>query len=195
MSNFIRIMQLGQLTSALFREIIREPGVLFWGIIFPILMSLGLGLAFTKKTDTVRKIAIITDSGIPENRTITTFLHEKCEKDNKDNTDNENWEYKYVIEDEKLGNSIFLFYNMKWDEAMKLLKRGTINVLIAASKDSIEYHFDPMNSDAELTYLKLSHIISNGELPETYAKSEVRPLTMTGTRYIDFLVPGLITMG
>ena len=25
--------------------------------------------------------------------------------------------------------------------------------------------------------------------------SEIKPLTVTGTRYIDFLVPGLITMG
>jgi len=49
MNRWFRFNQLWQLTSALFREIIREPGVLFWGILFPILMSLGLGLAFTKK--------------------------------------------------------------------------------------------------------------------------------------------------
>ena len=68
MNNFFRFNQLWQLTSALFREIIREPGVLFWGILFPILMSLGLGLAFTKKADTVRKIAVSRSSGISENR-------------------------------------------------------------------------------------------------------------------------------
>ena len=39
-------------------------------------------------------------------------------------------QWKYVIKDEKLGNSIFLFYEMDWEEAMKLLKRGTINVLL-----------------------------------------------------------------
>ena len=84
---------------------------------------------------------------------------------------------------------------MNWEEATKLLKRGTMNVLIAASGDSVEYHFDPMNSDAELTYLKLSSVIENGELPEVHGNSEIRPLTVSGTRYIDFLVPGLITMG
>ena len=47
---------------ALFREITREPGVLFWGILFPILMSLGLGLAFTKKADVTRKVAVIRSS-------------------------------------------------------------------------------------------------------------------------------------
>ena len=59
MNRLFRFNQLWQLTVALFLEIMREPGVLFWGILFPILMSLGLGLAFTKKADVIRKVAII----------------------------------------------------------------------------------------------------------------------------------------
>ena len=193
MNNILRINQLWQLIVALFREIIREPGLLFWGIIFPILMSLGLGLAFTKKGDVTRKVAIITDSGIYQNPEINGFLQNKSEKNISEEEDA--WQYKYVISDEKLGNSVFLFYEMNWEDAMKLLKRGTMNVLVAAAEDSVEYHFDPMNSDAELTYLKLSSIIEKGELPETNSASKIKPLTVTGTRYIDFLVPGLITMG
>jgi len=49
MSRFSRLNQLRLLTLSLLRELIREPGVLFWGIVFPILMTVGLGLAFTKK--------------------------------------------------------------------------------------------------------------------------------------------------
>jgi ABC-2 type transport system permease protein len=197
MNRFFRINQLWQLIVALFREIIREPGVLFWGILFPILMSLGLGLAFTKKTDVVRKVAIINNTGVSNDLTVKTvvgdFLQKICEK-NSIETEN-TWQWKYLIKDEKLGNSIFMFYNMKWEEAMRSLKRGTINVLLVDFKDSVEYHFDPMNSDAELTYLKLSNIIGKGEIVTARANSEIRPLTVTGTRYIDFLVPGLITMG
>jgi len=84
---------------------------------------------------------------------------------------------------------------MEWDDAMKLLKRGTINLLISGQNNSVEYHFDPMNSDAELTFLKLSSIIGNGEIISARSNSEIKPLTVTGTRYIDFLVPGLIGMG
>ena len=84
---------------------------------------------------------------------------------------------------------------MKWDEGMKLLKRGTINVILTGLTDSVEYHFDPMNSDAELTYLKLSSIVGKGKIAEVRTNSEIKPLTIKGTRYIDFLVPGLITMG
>jgi ABC-2 type transport system permease protein len=197
MNRWFRLNQLWQLAVALFREIIREPGVLFWGILFPILMSLGLGLAFTKKSDVIRKVAIINAterSGAGSDDTvIPDFLQKNCEMNLSERK--ETWQWKYVIKDEKLGNSIFLFYAMKWDQAMKLLKRGTINVLLLGSNSSVEYHFDPMNPDAQLTYLKLSNIIGKGEILPVKSNSEIKPLTVTGTRYIDFLVPGLITMG
>jgi ABC-2 type transport system permease protein len=197
MNRWLRFNQLWQLTSALFREIIREPGVLFWGILFPILMSLGLGLAFTKKADVIRKVAFIRNteqSGSAANDTVViNFLEKKCEKNiSKDKGD---WQWKYIKKDKKLGNSIFMFYDMEWNDAMKLLKRGTINVLLLELKDSVEYHFDPMNPDAELTYLKLSNVIGKGETLSVQSSYKIKPLTVTGTRYIDFLVPGLITMG
>jgi ABC-type multidrug transport system permease subunit len=197
MNRWVRFNQLWQLISALFREIIREPGVLFWGILFPILMSLGLGLAFTKKTDVIRKVAIIN---ITENSTagseisvVASFLRNNCENSTSGETDK--WKWKYTIKDEKLGNSVFLFYDMKWDDAVRFLKRGTINVLLLGTKDSVEYHFDPMNPDAQLTYLKLSTIVGRGNVQPVHSESEIKPLTVTGTRYIDFLVPGLIAMG
>ena len=197
MNKWVRINQLWQLISALFREIIREPGVLFWGILFPILMSLGLGLAFTKKIDVIRKVAIINIPDNPsagsESYLVEGFLQNNCEKNLAKKSDA--WQWKYTIKDEKLGNSIFLFYNMKWDDAVRFLKRGTINVLMLGVKDSVEYHFDPMNPDAQLTYLKLSTIVGKGSIQPLQSATEIKPLTVTGTRYIDFLVPGLIAMG
>ena len=136
MNRWIRFNQLWQLISALFREIIREPGVLFWGILFPILMSLGLGLAFTKKTDVIRKVAIINISenspAGSEKSTIASFLRNNCENSTPGETDK--WRWKYTIKDEKLGNSIFLFYDMKWNDAVRFLKRGTINVLLLGNE-------------------------------------------------------------
>jgi ABC-2 type transport system permease protein len=52
-----------------------------------------------------------------------------------------------------------------------------------------------MNPDAELTYLKLSNIVGGGKVLQVENSSQIKPLTVTGTRYIDFLVPGLIAMG
>lgn len=195
MNRWLKLNQLWQLTSGLFLEIVREPGVLFWGILFPILMSLGLGLAFTKKADVLRKVAVIRDNEISlaDTSGLTNFLNEKCEKNLPGKKDTFRWKLK--ISDDKLGNSIFLFYEMDWDKAMVQLKRGTVNLLILEKDGVTEYHFDPMNSDAELTYLKLSSIIGTGDLLPVKSNAEIKPLTVTGTRYIDFLVPGLITMG
>jgi ABC-type multidrug transport system permease subunit len=195
MNKLFRVIQLWRLIKALFLEIVREPGVLFWGILFPILMSLGLGLAFTKKADIVRKVAVIpyTGSANPGISGIYTFLENKCIKNPSEAGEDYNW--KYITEDDKLGNSIFLFYEMDWDQAMVLVKRGTLSLILKGEEGMTEYHFDPMNSDAELTYLKLSAVIGAGEIMPVSSNSEIRPLTVTGTRYIDFLVPGLITMG
>jgi ABC-2 type transport system permease protein len=195
MNKLFRLNQLWQLTLAQFKEITREPGVLFWGILFPILMSLGLGLAFTKKADVVRKVAVsrsneISDQGTSE---LYRFLEMKCKKQQSDNKEDFNWQYE--LKDDKLGNTLFLFYEMDWNEAMVMLKRGNVNLILKSNNGKTEYHFDPVNSDAELTYLKLRNIIGSGEILSVENTSEIKPLTITGTRYIDFLVPGLITMG
>ncbi len=192
---FSRLNQLWLLTLSLFRELIREPGVLFWGLAFPILMSVGLGLAFTKKANVVRKVAVISESQAADtNRSIVyKFLEKKCEKNQ--GTVKKDYKWKLEIRNEKLGNSTFLFYELNWDQSMILLKRGTLNLILKGDSGKAEYHFDPMNPDAELTYIKLSEVVGSEELIPPVKADEIRPLTVKGTRYIDFLIPGLITMG
>ena len=192
-----RLFQLWQLTMALYREILREPGVLFWGIIFPILMSLGLGVAFTKKSDVIRKVAIISPAINPpktdSSSVLLTFLENNAEEATSE--EKESYDWKLVMKDEKLGNSIFLFYKMEWQEAMMELKRGTVNIILLEINGVTEYHFDPMNPDAQLSYLKLNSMMGPGKIAASESNPNIKPLTVTGTRYIDFLVPGLISMG
>jgi ABC-type multidrug transport system permease subunit len=197
MNKILRINQLWYLTLAHFKSIIREPGVLLWGIVFPILMSLGLGLAFTKKADVQRKVAVIKPDPVTlsDNSAIFSFLNNKCEKNLSPETGNDDFKWRLEIKDNKLGNSVFLFYELKWDEAMVLLKRGTVTLILYSNNGNTEYHFDPVNSDAELTYLNLSDIIGTGEIRPARNTAEIKPLTVPGTRYIDFLIPGIITLG
>jgi len=197
MNRWLKYKQLWQLIQALFKEIIREPGVLFWGILFPILMSLGLGLAFTQKPDVIRKVAVIISHGedisADSSRTLVYFLESRCEKNPAAGDDSYKW--KLSLRNDKLGNSIFYFYEMEWEQALVLLKRGTLNVVVLEKDGEPVYHFDPQNSDAQLTYIKLNSIIGKGKQIPVETTANVEPLTMKGTRYIDFLVPGLITMG
>jgi ABC-2 type transport system permease protein len=163
-----RDSQQWQLILANVRELIREPGVLFWGIIFPILMSLGLGIAFMQKADVIRHVAFI---------------------------DRDTTNYVLTLKDDKLGNTIFYFEKMKWDDAMVQLKRGHVNVIITGHDSTTRYHFDPMNSDAQLTYLKLYSVLGKKDPAFLENNTRIEPLTLKGTRYIDFLIPGLISMG
>ncbi len=191
--------QLFELISAYFKEIIREPGVLFWGIAFPILMSLGLGIAFTKKPDIVRNVAVIasSESGTrisDSSDKIISFLQNHAER--TETTGSAAETYKIIIPDAKLGNTTFLFQMTDWQNAMDLLKRGNLSIILDEKNGQVQYHFDPMNPDAQLTYLKLSELFSEqGNQSDLLKETNIEPLTVSGTRYIDFLVPGLIAMG
>ncbi len=196
MNSPFRYKQLIQLTLAYFRQIIREPGVLFWGIAFPILMSLGLGIAFTKKADIFRDVAWIRTQNIPADQSgsvIRSFLEEHLAKVEKDKEGN--LFYRLTIPNDKLGNTTFKFRIMDWQKAMVLLKRGNLTMIIMENNGKIEYHFDPLNPDAQLIYLKLSGLFQNPSVLQPSSNPDIKPLTVTGTRYVDFLVPGLIAMG
>ncbi|MDD5570892.1 MAG: ABC transporter permease [Bacteroidales bacterium] len=191
MNKILRYNQLFQLIVANLKEVVREPGVLFWGIVFPILMSLGLGIAFTRKADSVMKVVIIENNKLPDSSSkLKTFINSSTKK-----TDNNLFSRKVVVAEQKLGNTIFLFRVTNWQDAMVLLKKGITNIVIEEKNNNIEYHFDPMNPDAQLNYIKLSKILNNKKIIENKNNDNIKGLTVSGTRYIDFLIPGLIAMG
>ncbi len=190
--------QLYQLILTNIRELIREPGVLFWGIVFPILMSLGLGVAFTKKKDVITRIAVIGEHHLVKEpadsaSALASFLLANKSVTEKDKSGNQI--HKLTVPDDKLGNTTFIFQSFEWKEAMVLLKRGNLNLVMDEKNGMVQYHFDPMNPDAQLTYLKLSKLLGSTGPVVKEANTEVKPLTVSGSRYIDFLVPGLIAMG
>ncbi|MEJ2721764.1 MAG: ABC transporter permease [bacterium] len=197
MSDLIRPEQLVSLTVASFKEITREKAVLFWGIIFPILMSLGLGIAFTKKAEVTRRIAVVEHTGrsgaSADNSPLDTFLRERTTR--VPGTDDKPAHYEITLPDEKLGSTTFIFEKTTWPEAIVLLKRGNLSVVIDEKDGVTRYHFDPRNGDAQLTYLKVSRLLEGTDKPAVIDEERVEPLTVPGTRYIDFLIPGLIAMG
>ena len=190
--------QLYQLVLANVRELVREPGVLFWGIIFPILMSLGLGVAFTKKKDLVATIAVIGKDHLVQQPSDTASVLLSFLLANKavcDYDDHGRPTRKLTVPDDKLGSTTFIFRLSTWKEAMVLLKRGNLNMVLDEENGVVQYHFDPLNPDAQITYLKLSKLLNITGPVVKETNSEIKPLTVSGTRYIDFLVPGLIAMG
>ena len=87
-----------------------------------------------------------------------------------------------------MGNTTFLFRETDWKEAMILLKRGQINVILTEQNGKPEYHFDPRNPDAQLSYIKLSGVL-NGESGK-YAAGQWRNQTVDAGRHPIHRFPG-----
>ncbi|MDR2682966.1 MAG: ABC transporter permease [Dysgonamonadaceae bacterium] len=183
-----RNSQLYQLTLTQFLETIREPEVLFWGILFPVLISIGLGLAFTQKTES--KFTVIRVENQPSE--LDSLLNIYAQSEQTDGKTIRIWK----VQDEILGNTEFRFERKDWDPAIVSLKRGEADVIVTDSAGNVQYHFDPHNAQAQLVYMKLSALMHAPEASvTTTATASIRPLTLKGVRYIDFLVPGLIAFG
>jgi ABC-type multidrug transport system permease subunit len=157
-----------QLILVHFKTFFREPAILFWAILFPIIMAWVLGIAFSNKGESVRTIYITGNSA--QNEKITGEKLYGAETGNP-----------FRIKFEKSSEA----------EAVRAIKRGIITVYIEAKGDSMIYHFDPHNPDAQLTHLILEREISGVD----HKNSAVDALQTKGTRYVDFLIPGLIALG
>jgi ABC-type polysaccharide/polyol phosphate export permease len=133
-------------------------------------MAWVLGIAFSSKGESVRTVYVTGGGEVPE-----MVSGEK------------------VFGEETGNTSRIKFRNTTEEEAVKAVKQGVIAIYLKVDGDSLIYHFDPVNSDAQLTHLLLEsglHGKGNGEI-----KTSIKPLQTKGTRYIDFLIPGLIAFG
>ena len=181
--------QLYRLIVAHLKEIIREPAVLFWGIGFPILMAWGLGIAFSTKKEVSLDIAVIqqTKSSVNQKSILTDIFEHYPDKQKND--------YKLILTNKKLGNINLTFHVCTKEEAHILLKKGTVNLIVESLNNKLYYFFDPANSEAQLLYQVLKGLTHNGRDFYSSQQEEIKTLSVSGTRYIDFLIPGLLAMG
>jgi ABC-type multidrug transport system permease subunit len=162
-----------------FREFFREPGVLFWAIAFPILMTWGLGVAFNNQGEQQRHVALVQSA--PGNSMNAFF----GQSDSAAGTVKK-------LGNNKLGYTNYHFKKANWEEAVRMIKRGEASLIIEENRDSVIYHFDPKNAEAQSAYMQISSAIKNGD--KTGETENIHTLSEIGTRYVDFLVPGLLAM-
>jgi ABC-type multidrug transport system permease subunit len=174
-----------------FKEIIREPSVIFWGIVFPILMAWGLGIAFTQKPETNADIVFIAN--LQKSDVVPDYLKAKLKLDKKNLKGQTCYQFKHT--DEKTGKITLNFFPKTWDEANTMLKKGETAIVLDIKNGEPAFYFDRMNSEAQLLFTQLTGLIEKG--PEYFSEQNknAQPLTIAGTRYVDFLIPGLLGMG
>jgi ABC-type multidrug transport system permease subunit len=153
-----------QLMLSRLREFYREPEALFWTYGFPVLLTLGLGLAFRNRPPEQVEVGI-------EAAPATAEIRATLEADDS-----------------------FLVRTGDADETARMLRTGKVAILVRPTADGYEYRFDPTRPEAALARAKLDDALQRAAgRADAVPAGEVH-VSEPGARYIDFLVPGLIGM-
>jgi ABC-2 type transport system permease protein len=169
-----------QLISMQFKEFIRDPEVLAWGLIFPVALAWILGIAFSSQDKLSRPIGIVqTQTADPH--LLQPWLERVQSATQSQAEPGMQTRFKFIT----LPDA---------GAALTGLKRGRFSLYVDQdpAAHTLRYHFDPANTDARLLYLLLRQAEQGGPAA---AMGTVVPLQGIGNRYIDFLVPGLIALG
>ncbi|HET9635134.1 MAG TPA: ABC transporter permease [Gemmatimonadaceae bacterium] len=155
-----------QLTLVRFREFIREPEAVFWTFIFPILLAAGLGIAFRQRGPDKLAVGVVTAPNSP------TFLQSLA----KDST---------LVVDSFADSA-----------GAKALRTGKIALLVVPTSraDSVGYIYDKSRGDAANARVIVDRAIQVGAGQVNPVRSTDTFVTEPGSRYIDFLIPGLLGM-
>ncbi len=156
----------GHLLMARMKELKREPEVIFWVFIFPLLLALGLGIAFRNKPADVTSIAIVEGPGADK---AMALLESR----------------KSSIRAEVLNQSL----------ALQGFRLGKYDLVVEPDTNGgFRYHYDPSRPESVLSRAEVDDALQTAAgrtdpLPTTAVTS-----TEPGSRYIDFLIPGLLGM-
>lgn len=150
-----------QLTLVRFREFLREPEALFWAFAFPILLAVGLGIAFRNRPAEVIKVAVET----PE---LAQSLRSEKQLD---------------------------VQLLPPDAAAEALRAGKVALLaLPASGGGVVYRYDDTNPDGRTARMLADSAVQRGAGRTDPVASRDQLLREPGSRYIDFLIPGLLGM-
>jgi len=156
------------LLMARIKEFLREPEVLFWVFGFPLLLSLGLGIAFRNKPADVTSIAIVAG---PEAQHTLTLLQGSPQKS--------------LVRAEVLDAP----------QAHQGFRLGKYDLVVESDgKGGVQYFYDPARPESVLSRAEVDDALQTASGRQNPLPTSVVVSSEPGSRYIDFLIPGLIGM-
>lgn len=164
-----------ELTVARIKESIREPEMLFWVFVFPILLAVALGIAFREKPADTLRIAVEESPGADR---IMKLLSASSD----------------VIP--VILNAV---------NANEQLRKGKVDLIVSIEGNNETIHADGVPGNLVFTY---DHTRSNSMIARMVSQDAIErglgrkdmvsirnnKVETSGSRYIDFLIPGLIGM-
>jgi ABC-2 type transport system permease protein len=149
------------------KQLYREPEFLFWAFAFPIVLTVGLGIAFRDKPPDPVVVGVLKSPG---------------------------------------GESLYLQLSaapalqLEWvgaEDGLRKLRRGRLSVVAEAAEEPggpVVLRLDPTRPDAALARLEVSDALQRAAGRRDIVVIRTQTMSEPGSRYIDFLIPGLLGM-
>jgi ABC-2 type transport system permease protein len=150
------------------KELKREPEVVFWVYGFPLLLALGLGIAFRNKPADLTFIAIVQGTGAQD----VSALIERSPQ-------------KALIHADVLDKLA----------ALQGFRLGKYDLVVESDgKGGFQYLYDPARPESVLSRAEVDDALQTSAGRKNPLPTSSVISTEPGSRYIDFLIPGLIGM-
>jgi ABC-2 type transport system permease protein len=149
-------------------ELKREPEVVFWVFVFPLLLALGLGIAFRNKPEESIPVAIVAGNGSAGVQSLLARAPQP-----------ERFKVR-VVNAEAAGQGFRL---------------GKFDLVIQPNGNGgVQYRYDPARPESVLAKTQVNDALqAAGGRKDVMATNAVAS-SEPGSRYIDFLIPGLLGM-
>ncbi|HEX6314359.1 MAG TPA: ABC transporter permease [Gemmatimonadaceae bacterium] len=155
-----------QLTLIRFREFLREPEAVFWTFIFPLLLASGLGLAFRSRPADMAKVGVLSTAPAAER-----------------------------VRSALAGDSSLQVVMLDDTAAATALRIGTVALVVAAADSGrVEYRFDRARTEARTARLLVDEVLQRASGRRDAVTTTESLISERGSRYIDFVLPGLLAM-
>ena len=156
---------LWELTKTRLREFLREPAALFWVFGFPLLMAIGLGVAFRSRPPELPRVGVVsaTSAGdVPDGA-------------------------RALLSSKRLRAEA-----LRAEAARRALAAGKIDLVVEWEHEKPVFHFDPTYERGPVARLVATDVLQSAAGRRDAVTIVERSASEPGSRYIDFLLPGLI---
>ena len=161
-----------QLILARMREFYREPEVLFWVYGFPLILATVLGIAFASAAPSPPSVDVQGKAGEARAEALAAPLQE--------------------------ANITVAFHSA--EESRTRFKMGKTDLVIVPEPSGRQYVYDPARDKSVLARYWVDSVLARAELHQAAGKGGTDgettvtddTINVPGSRYIDFLLPGLI---
>ncbi|HEU4762690.1 MAG TPA: ABC transporter permease [Gemmatimonadales bacterium] len=152
-----------ELTLVRLKEFVREPEAMFWVFGFPLLLALGLGIAFRNRPPESIRVGVLQSAPASVASSLDSVRGLRAVR----------------FADDSAG--------------ARALRNADVALVVAPGADGgVEYRFDPSRPDARTARLLADDAIQRGAGRQNPLLVNESTVSERGARYIDFFIPGLL---